>query len=144
MKISSFALALLAVAASPVLAAEAGPQETDLQPIRAITEAPAPIGGYDALKLIALETDLTARDVRLILATAASNERYDFRFQRDMARQFETSLGTERYSDLVAGRPIELHSPAVLEAASNMTAAVSGARDRPLDGRVAMVVLARP
>ena len=34
--------------------------------------------------------------------------------------------------------------PAVLEAASNMTAAVSGARDRPLDGRVAMVVLARP
>lgn len=142
MKISSFALALLAAATSPLVAAEASPQETDLQPIRAITEAPAPIRGYDALKLLALETDLTPRDVRLVLFTTARNERYGVRSERDMARHFEDSLGTERYSDLVAGRPIELHSPAVLEAARSMTASVPGARQP--DSRVAMVVLARP
>lgn len=143
MKISSFALALLAAAASPALAAaEAGPQETNLQTVRAVSGAPAPIRGHDALKLLALETDLTARDVRLVLTTEARNARYDFRFERNMARQFEASLGSERFADLVAGLPIELHSPAVLEAAANMTAAASGGWTR--DGRVAMVVLARP
>lgn len=143
MKISSFALALLAAAASPALAAaEAGPQETNLQTVRAVSGAPAPISGHDALKLLALETDLTARDVRLVLTTEARNARYDLRFERDMARQFEASLGSERFADLVAGLPIELRSPAVLEAAANMTAATSAGWAR--DGQVAMVVLARP
>lgn len=143
MKISSFALALLAAAASPVLAAaEADPQETVLQTVRATSNAPAPIGGHDALKLLALETNLTARDVRLVLTTEARNARYDFRFERDMARRFEDSLGPERFADLVAGLPIALHSPAVLEAAGNMTAATSSGWAR--DGQVAMVVLARP
>lgn len=144
MKISSYALALLAVAASPALAAfEANPpQETNLQPVRAEIETAAPIRGYNALKLLALETDLTARDVRLVLTTEARNERYHARFQRDMARQFAASLGSERFSELVAGRPIALHSPAVLEAARNMTAAVSG--KQPVDVRVAMVALASP
>ena len=120
MKLSSFALALLSVAATPAFAASAAdPQETDLQPVRAEIETAAPIGGYDALKLLALETDVTARDVRLVLATEARNERYDVRFQRDMARRFAASLGPARYSDLIAGRPIALHSPAVLEAAQH-------------------------
>lgn len=146
MKISSFALALLSVAATPAFAASAAdPQETNLQPVRAEFEAPAPIAGYNALKLLALETDVTARDVRLVLTTEARNERYDVRSERDMARRFAASLGQERYSNLIAGLPIALHSPAVLEAARNMTAAVSDrSRDSQPDTRVAMVVLARP
>ena len=97
------------------------------------------------MKLLALETDVTARDVRLVLTTEARNERYDVRSERDMARRFAASLGQERYSNLIAGLPIALHSPAVLEAARNMTAAVSDrSRDSQPDTRVAMVVLARP
>ena len=142
MKLSSLALALLAVAASPTLvASEADPQETSLQPVRAVLAPPAPIGGHDALKLLALETDLTARDVRLVLTTEARNERYDFRSERDMARQFENSLGSDRFAALVAGRPIELHSPAVLEAARNMAATADG---WTRDGQFAVVVSAAP
>ena len=142
MKLSSFALALLSVAATPAFAASAAdPQETDLQPVRAEIETAAPIGGYDALKLLALETDVTARDVRLVLATEARNERYDVRFQRDMARRFAASLGPARYSDLIAGRPIALHSPAVLEAARNMAATADG---WTRDGQFAVVVSAAP
>lgn len=122
-----------------------GSAETDLQPVRAEIETAAPIGGYDALKLLALETDVTARDVRLVLATEARNERYDVRFQRDMARRFAASLGPARYSDLIAGRPIALHSPAVLEAARNMTAATGDAgRGSQPATLVAMVALAHP
>ena len=141
MKISSFALAMLAMAASPTLvAAESDPQETTLQTVHAMARAPAPIRGHDAMVLLALETNLTARDVRMVLATEARNEYYDFRFERDTARRFAASLGAERFADLVAGRPITLHSPEVLEAARNMVASTSGGWTR--DGRVAMVVLA--
>ena len=143
MKLSSLALALLVLAASPTLfAAEAAPQEKSLQPVRAELDAPAPISGHDALKLLALETNLTARQVRLVLTTEARNERYDFRSDRDMARQFENSLGSDRFAALVAGHPIELRSPAVLEAARNMAAATAGGSAR--DGRIAMVVFANP
>jgi hypothetical protein len=143
MKLSSFALVLLAAAASPALAAAgADPQETNLQTVRAVSGAPAPIRGHDALKLLALETDLSARDVRLVLTTEARDARYDFRSERDMARRFEDSLGAERFADLVAGRPIALNSPAVLEAARGMAVAASGGWRR--DGQVAMVVFARP
>ena len=142
MKLSSLALALLAVAASPTLvASEANPQQKSLQPVRAELNAPAPISGHDALKLLALETDLTARDVRLVLTTEARNERYVFRSERDMARQFENSLGSDRFAALVAGRPIELRSPAVLEAARNMAAT---ADEWTRDGQFAVVVSAAP
>ena len=142
MKLSSLALVLLALAASPALfAAEAGPQEKSLQPIRAEIDAPAPIGGHDALKLLALETDLTTHDVRLVLTTEVRNARYDFRSDLNKARQFESSLGSERFSDLIAGRPIELHSPAVLEAARNMAATADG---WTRDGQFAVVVSAAP
>ena len=142
MKLSSLALALLAVAASPTLvASEADPQETSLQPVRAVLAPPKPIGGYKALKLLALETDLTTHDVRLVLTTEVRNARYDFRSDLNKARQFESSLGSERFSDLVAGRPIELHSPAVLEAARNMAAT---ADEWTRDGQFAVVVSAAP
>ena len=141
MKLSSLALVLLALAASPALFAGANPQQKSLQPVRAELNAPAPISGHDALKLLALETDLTARDVRLVLTTEARNERYDFRSERDMARQFENSLGSDRFAALVAGRPIELHSPAVLEAARNMAAT---ADEWTRDGHFAVVVSAAP
>ena len=142
MKLSSLALALLAVAASPTLvASEADPQETSLQPVRAVLAPPKPIGGYKALKLLALETDLTTHDVRLVLTTEVRNARYDFRSDLNKARQFESSLGSERYSDLIAGRPIELHSPAVLEAARNMAATADG---WTRDGQFAVVVSAAP
>lgn len=142
MKLSSLALALLAVAASPTLvASEADPQETSLQPVRAVLAPPKPIGGYKALKLLALETDLTTHDVRLVLTTEVRNARYDFRSDLNKARQFESSLGSERFSDLIAGRPIELHSPAVLEAARNMAAT---ADEWTRDGHFAVVVSAAP
>ena len=141
MKLSSLALVLLALAASPALFAGANPQQKSLQPVRAELNAPAPISGHDALKLLALETDLTARDVRLVLTTEARNERYDFRSERDMARQFENALGSDRFAALVAGRPIELHSPAVLEAARNMAAT---ADEWTRDGQFAVVVSAAP
>ena len=141
MKLSSLALVLLALAASPALFAGANPQQKSLQPVRAELNAPAPISGHDALKLLALETDLTARDVRLVLTTEARNERYVFRSERDMARQFENSLGSDRFAALVAGRPIELRSPAVLEAARNMAAT---ADEWTRDGQFAVVVSAAP
>ena len=142
MKLSSLALALLAVAASPTLvASEADPQETSLQPVRAVLAPPKPIGGYKALKLLALETDLTTQDVRLVLTTEVRNARYDFRSDLNKARQFESSLGSERFSDLIAGRPIELHSPAVLEAARSMAATADG---WTRDGQFAVVVSAAP
>lgn len=142
MKLSSLALALLAVAASPTLvASEADPQETSLQPVRAVLAPPKPIGGYKALKLLALETDLTTHDVRLVLTTEVRNARYDFRSDLNKARQFESSLGSERFSDLIAGRPIELHSPAVLEAARSMAATADG---WTRDGQFAVVVSAAP
>lgn len=138
MKASLSMFALLAAAASPAFAApKADAQETNLQPIRAEMAAPAPIGGYRACQLLALETNLTAQDVRLVLTTVAHDERYRIRADRDMARQFEQSLGSERYSDLVAGLPVELHSPAVLEAARNMAA--QGAETRAPAGRVTLV-----
>ena len=54
MKLSSLALVLLALAASPALFAGANPQQKSLQPVRAELNAPAPISGHDALMLLAL------------------------------------------------------------------------------------------
>ena len=144
MRTNLLALTLLAAAASPAFAAapKADAQETNLQPVRATMAKPAPISGYHALQLLALETNLTAKDVRLVLTTVAHDARYRFRANRDMARGFEQSLGPERYSDLVAGLPIVLHSPAVLETARSMAAAASHAGDR--DGRVVMVMASNP
>ena len=147
MKASLSMLALLAAAAYPAYAApDPDAQEIDLQRVRAEMAAPAPISGYRAWQLLALETNLTAKDVRLVLITVAHDERYRFRADRDMARQFERSLGSERYSDLVAGLPVELHSPAVLEAARNMAASATDARDRALQsyGAVAVVMASNP
>lgn len=147
MKASLSMLALLAAAAFPAFAApDPDAQEIDLQTVRAEMAAPAPISGYRAWQLLGLETNLTAKDVHLVLTTVARDERYRFRADRDMARQFEQSLGSERYADLVAGLPVELHSPAVLEAARNMTASASGARDRDPQpyGRVAVVIASNP
>ena len=126
MKLSSLALALLAVAASPTLvASEADPQETSLQPVRAVLAPPKAIGGYKALKLLALETDLTTHDVRLVLTTEVRNARYDFRSDLNKARQFESSLGSERFSDLIAGRPIERSSDAHTTTSSARSPAVT-------------------
>ena len=143
MKISSFALALLAAAASPAFTTfEANAQDTTLKPVRA---APAPISGYQALQLLALETNLTAKDVRLVLYTEKHDAHYHFRAQRDMARGFAQSLGAERYSNLIAGQPIALYSPAVLEAARNMTAATDATkRDLQPGGRIVVMLAANP
>lgn len=147
MKASLSMLALLAAAASPAFAApDPDAQEIDLQTVRAEMAAPAPISGYRAWQLLALETDLTAKDVRLVLTTVARDERFRFRAHRDMARQFEQSLGSDRYSDLVAGLPVELHSPAVLEAARNMTASASGESIRSPQSyaRIAVAMASNP
>lgn len=122
-----YALMLLAAAAMPALAtagtgSREDPQQTTLKTVRAVPGTTTPFRGQAALQLLALETDLTARDVRLVLATETHNLPYAFRFQRDMGRQFAGALGQERFADLVAGLPIALHSPAVLEAARAMTA----------------------
>ena len=145
MKISSFTLALLATAASAAFVVPAaGAQETNLQPIRAEMASSAPITGYHAWQLLGLETNLTARDVRLVLTTVTHDQYFRFRADRDMARQFAQSLGPERYTDLIAGLPVELHSPAVLEAARNMAASGAPNQGQRLDGHAVAVVASTP
>ena len=129
MKASPLMLALFITAASPVFAtASADAQERNLETVRARMNAPTPISGYRAWQLLALETQLATRDVRMVLTTVARDERFRFRAHRDMAREFERALGPKRYSDLFAGRPVELRSPAVLEAARGMAQADPSAR----------------
>ena len=144
MKTSSFALALLVAATCPALAAAGNPDGTDPQQttLKTIRAEPAPIRGHDALELLALETDLSARDVRLVLTTEAHDARYVFRSQRDMARQFADALGPARFADLVAGLPVRLQSPAALDAAREMTASTPAAPER--DDMALVAVLARP
>lgn len=124
MKASPLMLALFMTAASPVFAtSNVDAQERNLETVRARMSAPPPISGFRAWQLLALETQLTTKDVRLVLTTVARDERFRFRADRDMAREFQRALGPERSSDLFAGRPIELRSPAVLEAARGMAQA---------------------
>ncbi|MFT3754724.1 MAG: hypothetical protein QM769_02050 [Pseudoxanthomonas sp.] len=129
MKTTPLALSLLALAtaAMPALAADDGPQqETNLNPVIAEKPAPRPIGGYKAKQLLALETNLTPQQVRMIEHTVASRQEYRFLFQKKVAKQFKESLGSERYAAWATGHPIALHSPAVLEAVRGMANATDG------------------
>ena len=91
-------LALLSVAANIRLCYRGGSANRPQADPRRDRKRPRRSGGYDALKLLALETDVTARDVRLVLATSGGNERYDVRFQRDMRAASAALPGPARYS----------------------------------------------
>jgi len=105
--------------AATTLSVQAGPspagdqRTTNLNTVSTI--APEPIRGQRALELLALETDLTPRIVRMVLTHRAA-ESYSFRFQRNAARQFQSTLGEERYASLMEGQPIELYSMKVRDA----------------------------
>lgn len=122
-------LAMTVIAAAPAFAGD--PQETTLDPVRASHEKP--ISGFRAMQLVALETNLSAPQVRTVLRTESQHARYQFRAQRNWANQAEESLGTARFAALINGQPIELYSPAVLQAVRGMngvaaTEATSGIR----------------
>ncbi len=142
MKTTFFFLTLLAAATAPAFAADGNPQQTTLNPVRAIS--PAPISGFHALQLLGLETGLSTPQVRMVLTTVSHDANFRFRAERNMARQFTQSLGPERYTDLIAGHPIELHSPAVLEAARNMAASGAPNQGQRLDGHAVAVVASTP
>lgn len=132
MKTATLLFALVAIASAPAFAAGGDPQETTLDPVQASHEKP--ISGRRAVNLIALETQLEAPDVLMVMRTEVNHRRYPFRFQRDLSTQFKNALGTERFTTLISGQPIELYSPAVLQAVRGMSgitttdAATSGLR----------------
>lgn len=115
------ALLATALLAAPAFAAGGDPQqrETSLQPIRA-TMAHAPFRGYQASQLLALETNLTTPQVRMVERVTFRHASYAVRAQRNIGRQFAQALGEERYTAWASGRPIALYSPAVLHAANRM------------------------
>jgi hypothetical protein len=118
--IAKSALLAIAVLAAPAFAASSGQQgETSLQPVRA-TAQPVPIGGYRAIQLLALETDLTPKQVQMVTKTVARHERFHLRAEQKVGQRFAQALGSERYARWAAGHAIPLHSPAVLEAARGM------------------------
>jgi hypothetical protein len=131
MKAFPLALVLLSAAAAPAFAGGNDPQqETNLNPVTAARPAMPPIGGFQAIRLLALETDLTPRQVRMVENTVAHDEYFRFLADKKVAERFALALGRERYADWAAGRPIQLHSPAVIEAARNMASAAKNGRGR--------------
>lgn len=117
MNIRILLIPLLAMASLSASIAVAAPDDeqrtTNLTPVS--STASKPIRGQRAIELLALETDLTPRLVRSVM-THNPAEYYGFRLEINAARQFQASLGEERYSNLMAGRPIELYSAQVREA----------------------------
>lgn len=109
--------------AAPALAAGGEPQDgTTLKPVRAVAHSqPEKIfRGYQAFQLLALETGVRPRDVRMIETTVARNAQYQFGWQKKTGKRFAEALGPERYSAWSSGHSIQLYSPAAFEAANRM------------------------
>lgn len=132
---SVFATALALALPTAAIASE--PQERMLETVRATAHAPTPIVGFRAMQLLGIETDMDARQVRMVLTTEANHQAYLFRRDQKVAWHFAQSLGDERFADLVAGKPIRLYSPAVLEAARSMAMV-------PNDGKTLTLLVANP
>lgn len=117
-------LLALSLLAAPAFANGGAPQDsTTLKPVRAIaTEAPPQkiFKGHQATQLLALETNVRPRDVHMIETHLRRGLPYDFRLQQRAGKRFAEALGPERYTAWSQGRPIQLYSPAVIEAARRM------------------------
>lgn len=107
--------------AAPVCTA-GGPQDgTTFKPVRAVVQPPQKtFHGHQADQLLALETNVRPRDVKMIETTVAHNARYQFGWQQKTGKRFEEALGSERYTAWANGQPIQLYSPAVIDAANRM------------------------
>lgn len=122
------------------LAAGGEPQDgTTLKPVRAVAQPPQKVfSGHQAVQLLALETGVQPRDVRMIETTIARNARYQLLRQRKIERRFAEALGPERFTTWSHGDPIQLYSPAVIEEANRMAGRAPHSDSRGLE-RVAVV-----
>ncbi|TLX22868.1 hypothetical protein [Thermomonas fusca] len=103
-------------------AAGGEPQDgTTLKAVRAVAQAPQKVfRGHQADQLLALETGVRPRDVRMIETTVARNARYQFGWQQKTGKRFAEALGSDRYNAWSRGHSIQLYSPAVIEEANRM------------------------
>jgi len=113
-----------AVLAGPALAGE--PQEKPIPTLAPVHPELAPpvrqrvFRGYQADQLLALETGVRARDVRMIQNTLQSHANFRTRAEQKIGKRFAQALGEERYTTWANGRPIRLYSPEVINAANRM------------------------
>ncbi len=112
----------------PAFAAGGEPQDgTTLKPIRAVAPPPQKVfRGHQADQLLALETGVRPRDVRMIETTVAHDAQYELGWQKRTERRFAEALGPERYNAWSSGHSIQLYSPAVIEEANRMAGRSSG------------------
>ena len=82
---------------------------------------PKPFTGQQAINLLALETDLTPRQVRMVVQHNPAMH-YNFMSEIKTDRQFRQALGDARTTAYFNDKPIELYSDKVKEAARAMTA----------------------
>lgn len=116
MKTTLFLVSLLAAAGAPAFAADPPLIKNGQSTFRAINvTSQEPIHGQRAMNLIALETDLTPRQVRHIMLHNPT-QYYTFMSEIKADRQFQQALGQKRYSALMDGLPIQLHSDKVMQA----------------------------
>lgn len=132
------AAALLAAPlfAAPASAAGGEPQDgTTLKPVRAIAPPVQQkvFRGRQATRLLALETELEPKDVRMIETTISRGTSYAFRSQQRTGQRFAEALGPERYAAWSRGRPIPLYSPAVIEEANRMAGTLPDGRARAIE-----------
>ncbi len=116
------ALLAATLLAAPAFANAGEPQDgTTLKPVRAVAHAPQKIfRGHQAAQLLALETNVRPRDVRMIEIAVFRQMPYQFRSQQRAGQRFAQALGPERYAAWSHGRPIQLYSPAVIQEANRM------------------------
>ena len=77
--------------------------------------ATQPIRGQLAINLLALETDLTPRQVKVLMSHSPDDSYMYFTTAR-LEDQLHNALGDDRYDALNDGRPIALHSAKVMQA----------------------------
>lgn len=133
------ALLAATLLAAPAFANAGEPQDgTTLKPVRAVAHAPQKIfRGHQAAQLLALETGVRARDVKMIEINIARKTRYQFRRQQETEQRFASALGPARFSAWSSGRPIQLYSPAVIQEANRM-AGIAPDRRGAVDTSVAV------
>lgn len=102
MKTNILVLALLASSAAPAFAQES---TVTLAPIPIVSEVPQQV----TVAQLADETGLSQQRVRMVVGPRSGYGEYRITYERAQ-RQFKNALGEERYSDLMAGRKIELYN----------------------------------
>ena len=116
-----FASVFSFVAAGALFANDASAQQRDELGTVNVKTPPKPFSGQQAINLLALETDLTPRQVRMIVQHNPMMH-YTFLSEVKADRQFRQALGEARTTAYFDGDPIQLYSYKVREAARAMTA----------------------